>query len=650
MQPASRNHLLPLLQAAFLVMVICALMLPLAVCAQKFTTGPAGSWVAPLTFQQPAKSDAASTGDYHELLLDRQVNAVENELFVHVVRQVRTYSGIEHGSVISADFDPDYESLKFHWIKIWRGTNSLNRLDPDKIKLVQNEPELNDLMIFGQQTAVAVLEDVRVGDIIDFAYTIGGANPVYAGRFCDRVPVQLREPIDRLRTRLLWPIQRRVYFTNHLCSVRPVIVNRSNVVELTWDFKQVPALPVEDSLPTWFRPDPFVQLTEFATWGAVNQWALRLFQNPGTISTDLKQKIDQWKTIGRWDDRVLAVLKFVQNDIRYFGIEIGVNGNQPSPPSQVFERRFGDCKDKAFLFVTILRQMGIEAYPVLVNSRARRSLDDWMPSAHAFDHVIAFVRFEGRSYWLDCTAHQNGTFANYRPPDFERGLVIRADTTRLSVIPSGSGSQTTISEYFQLRDWTKPADLKVVTVAEGLDAEALRREFAATSRDDILKQYLHFYSRSYPGIKSADKIQYQDDEQRNRVEVTEFYTIDNAWEKAEQRNRYTASFYPVMFSRLMAQPVDKDRHMPLGVPFPRHLIQHTEVILPDFWPGNREDKVISDPAFSFERHIWCNGRRLEMDYEFESLSDFVPPESVAQYLEKLTAASQSMGYSVGFVF
>jgi len=618
--------------------------------AQRCTVGPPSAWVAPLTFTRPDKSADTLGEDQHLLLKDRQVNVASNELFIHIVRQIRNYSGVESGSMITIEFEPDFETLNFHWIRIWRGTNCLERLSRDKIKLIEQEPELSNLLIYGRQSAVTVLEDVRAGDIIDYAYTLRGVNPILSGRFYGQVPVQLRVPVDRLRTRLVWPAQRYLYLTNHLCSVKPVTVRRADGYEFIWDFKHLPALPLEDSLPGWYDPDPSVQLTEFPNWSAVNQWALQLFTDSTPLSPELKKKIEEWRWIGDWNERVLAVLHFVQDDVRYFGIEIGASATRPASASETYERRFGDCKDKTFLFVTILRALGVEAYPVLVNTDARHSLDDWLPTPNAFDHAIAYIRYQGHSYWLDSTVHQAGTLDNYRPPPFERGLVIAPATKGLTVIPSGAGSRTTVSEYFTLRGRGQSADLKVVTIAEGRDAERLRYLFTSTSPEAVGKRYLDFYSRYYTGIHQSDQLSYTDNEQANRVETTEYYTIDDAWQKPERGSDYSFGFYPVMFYPVISKPMDKARQMPLAVEYPRHLIQHTEVTLPVAWPGLRVDKTVNDPAFTFEKHISGGGRRIIMDFEYESLADFVPPENVPDYLDHLTTISQSLDYQLTWSF
>ncbi len=386
---------------------------------------------------------------------------------------------------------------------------SLEPLETDKIQLVRQERDLEQDLLNGEHTAMLLMDDVRVGDIVDYAYSIKGANPVFNGRFSTGVRVQLEEPVERLFTRVLWPVQRRLYTKTHGCSIQPAAVLKKEFVDYVWDSRQVPEFHQEDSLPVWCDPEPWVQLSEFKTWADVNQWALALFQNSSQLSPELSQKISEWKRLVKQEQQVLSVLRFVQDEVRYFGIEIGVGTQKPSDPATVFGRRFGDCKDKTLLFVTLLRSLGIEAYPVLVNTESRRMIEDWQPTANVFDHCIATVQCDGQTYWLDPTAgYQRGSLAMHYLPDYGRGLVISPKTTSLTVIPQTTGlPRTTTTEYFTLGRKTASTDLKVVTVAEGRDADSLRAMFASTKRSDVEKNFTHFYADLYPGIRMSSPLQ-----------------------------------------------------------------------------------------------------------------------------------------------
>ncbi len=517
---------------------------------------PPDDWVKPQFYDRQATTTLLdSSANDHLLLLERQVNVLKSETFVHSIQQILTPAGVQQDATLTVNFNPSYQSLTLHWARIWRGTQHLERLDTNQVKVVQPEREMDQYILNGQKSAILVLDDVRVGDIIDYSYSVTGTNPVFGGYFSSAIPVQMEEPAERLLTRVLWPSQRHLYARAHGCSVQPTVIAGKETTEYVWDVRQMPGIASEDLVPAWYDPQPWIQLSEFKTWADVGQWASALFPVTPPLSPELTNQIAGWKRVNGKEMQVLMALRFVQEQVRYFGIEIGASAEKPADPSTVFARRFGDCKDKSLLFVTILRALGIEAYPVLVNSTSGRAIESWQPTASAFDHCITVVRFEGQVYWLDPTMnYQRGTLAAHYLPDYGRGLVISPKTTALAVIPHTTGlPRSTTTEYFQLRGRTEAAELKVVSLAEGGEAERLRELFAGTKRSDIEKNYTHFYSDLYPGIKMSAPIAFTDDQQLNRVQTTEFYTIDAPWTQLEKTQKYRCEFTHPLHPRPLPQ-------------------------------------------------------------------------------------------------
>jgi hypothetical protein len=85
-----------------------------------------------------------------------------------------------------------------------------------------------------------------------------------------------------------------------------------------------------------------------------------------------------------------ALLDFVRRQVRYVAVEVGIGGYRPHTPQEVLERRWGDCKDKAFLLVDLLRDSGVEAWPVLIRLDPDGRVDREFPSPQ-FNHVIVAV-------------------------------------------------------------------------------------------------------------------------------------------------------------------------------------------------------------------------------------------------------------------
>ena len=53
------------------------------------------------------------------------------------------------------------------------------------------------------------------------------------------------------------------------------------------------------------------------------------------------------------EQRIAAIYRFVTTDVRYEAWEFGVHGYKPYSTSVIYERRHGDCKDKATLLASL---------------------------------------------------------------------------------------------------------------------------------------------------------------------------------------------------------------------------------------------------------------------------------------------------------
>jgi len=104
---------------------------------------------------------------------------------------------------------------------------------------------------------------------------------------------------------------------------------------------------------------------------------------------------------------VRAIHELVVTGTRYVGLEFGIHGFKPYKVTQVLERRFGDCKDKASLLVAMLREVGVEADLVLLRTRRLGLLDREPASLAPFDHAIAYV--PKLDLYIDGTAEFSGT-------------------------------------------------------------------------------------------------------------------------------------------------------------------------------------------------------------------------------------------------
>ena len=610
---------------------------------------PPSQWITPRPFKRPLPDDAAgSSRDFRWLLTDRQINAQNDEEFVHEARLTLTSAGVEVASHILIRYDPTCQSLTLHWARIWRGTNKLDRLDPAKLRVSQAGTDVEESLFNARKTAILLLDDVRVGDIVDYAYTIEGSNPALDRKFFGTVQLQFREPVDHAVTRLVWPSSRRLYITNHLTNIHPAASRKGDAVEFTWDVLKAPALRLEPGTPVWYDPYPWVQLSELPKWSDVNQWALRLFSTNTPMSPELKRKIGEWKLLPQPETRALAALRFVQEEIHNAGIDEGPVEYKPAQPSVVFARGHGNGNDKSLLLVAILRSLKFEAFPVLVNDYRGRELAELHPSPALFDRVLVKASVDGQSFWLDpAAAYQRGGLALRAWPSYGWGLRVGAGVTGLTPIPlCPVEPKTTVTEYLNLGDLNSESMMKIVTVAEGPDADALREHLATTPREEIERETFNVYAGCYPFIRRTSPLVYTDDGQQNRIEMTESYAMSKVWSRLPGEVDFHCRIYAVNVDGALVKPAESFRAMPLALPYPVHQVFHAKLNVTTFMPIDASNATIRDPAFYFQRTVTLAPNDLLLNYEYRSTTDAVAAGAVPAYMRDVDSATAALGYTV----
>lgn len=169
-----------------------------------------------------------------------------------------------------------------------------------------------------------------------------------------------------------------------------------------WTVSDVKAIRPEPDMPPFtgiaghmiisFFPSGGPAANGFSNWQEMGKWYLRLTAGREDASPEIKQKVTALTASAPTAvEKMRMLATFVQRDIRYVAIELGIGGFQPHPAGEVFQHRYGDCKDKVTLMASMLHEIGVEPYYVLINTE-RGSITPDMPANTEFDHMILAIR------------------------------------------------------------------------------------------------------------------------------------------------------------------------------------------------------------------------------------------------------------------
>ncbi|HEV2578062.1 MAG TPA: DUF3857 and transglutaminase domain-containing protein [Acidobacteriaceae bacterium] len=160
------------------------------------------------------------------------------------------------------------------------------------------------------------------------------------------------------------------------------------------DLERIPLSPSTESLAgrmTVHYSGPGLAFPEDGTWRGVGEWYTAISRDRLTATPEIAAKAAELSA-GKTDfyDKAEAIGSFVQRNIRYVAVEIGVGGFQPHPAGAIFHGGYGDCKDKSTLLSAMLSTVGIHSALVMVDTN-RGVVDPDDPSISAGNHVIGAI-------------------------------------------------------------------------------------------------------------------------------------------------------------------------------------------------------------------------------------------------------------------
>ncbi|HEV2482728.1 MAG TPA: DUF3857 domain-containing protein [Puia sp.] len=616
--------------------VILGLLLSMRVQALPYVkTGAQPGWLYPIHpdwHKTPAK-EAISDGLYYDLF-DLQTNLTCNTDYTHFIRTIVNESGVQNGSEVSVTFSPEFQQVIFHQIAILRDGAVLDRLQPRNIKVVQEESDADEFQYNGLKRAFLTLKDVRKGDRIEVAYSVIGFNPVFDNKYSDDFSFNVTTAVCNYYKTIITADSRPLYIRTVNKAPEPVRQHKGSTLVYSWEN---PPLSTDDpaaGAPSWYEDFPTVYITEYPSWRSVIAWGLHTFNHYHySLSAELKQKIAEWQARSKGDTTIFTglAIRFVQDEVRYLGLEIGANTHRPHPPADVFAQRFGDCKDKALLLSAILQQENIPAYTALISTDTRSQLPAIAPSPQAFDHAIVAIRNPSGSYvFVDPTrTGQRGPVASLFIPDYGYALVLNESDTGLQRVTPGHINDYAITETLDAR-YYDTSWFSITSIYSGGAADDVRGMFAETSEKDLEDTYRKYYGAVFDDIRQQGHINYSEDSEKNTVTVSKHYAIPQLWDTEKTGKRYF-EFRSRILEQNLPDPADAPDNTPLALNYPFNVHYTLNISLPEDWSFSDGPLQIHNDSYQFDFIPEVNGSNMSLHYTFKTLRDNIPAADLQQY-------------------
>jgi transglutaminase-like putative cysteine protease len=367
---------------------------------------------------------------------------------------------------------------------------AMNIYDPNNKVLRVNIPKLEVRDMVHSVTRLTVERAIMPGEYAE-------VNVFEAPGYIRHMSYDVRAPADKPLKRIVMrdEINGTVKYTTEKLA--------PNLTVHHWEVNDVPRMFDEPSMPPYENVLQRLLVSTTPDWQAVSKWYWDLSKpHLDATSPEMKQTVDQL-TAGAKSDRekIEAIFNHVAKKVRYMGItpEKDRPGFEPHDVSLTFGKKYGVCRDKAALLVSLLRATGLNAYPVLINVGSK--MDPDAPNT-GFNHAIVSVDLKNRDYLLMDPTDEN---TKDLLPSMDRNqsfLVCRPEGEEIKVSPINPPEENmmTIKTTGTLNA-EGLLEAKSELSFEGVNDNSYRDAFAHMKPDDRLRFFERNLKRVMPGAR-----------------------------------------------------------------------------------------------------------------------------------------------------
>lgn len=566
------------------------------------------------------------------LLIDTQVmlSGDEDVTYRRTVKRVTDAAGLEDTGRFEFKFDPAQEAFTVHAIRIRRGGEIIDRLDPEGFSILRREEDLAAGQIDGDLTAYFEISDLRVGDEVDTETSWRTRSALWPGEYFADVSVEWSSAVARFQRRITAPAAKPLTIVNYGAPPAPDVTRADGKITYVWRREATPATRGEDAIPVTYPVWSKVFVSTFDAWRDVVDSLAPAYDARAVLPEALKTRF----ATGDLNRRITDAVRYVEDDIRYVADAVGVGSHLPRLPGTVVERGWGDCKDKSLLLVSLLRNMGVEAYVALTDIDEGNALALLAPSPYAFDHAIVLAVIDGAPHWIDATkSHQGGVFPAIAPPAVGAALPLKAGVDALWPVasPSDDAPEQKTTEIFDFADRDGAGvTLATTTTYRVEDADWFRKTQAQQGAQAQAADYLKYYAGLYPGITAVGEIEIADDRDANVIVIREHYLLPKEAFAADGLNAAFPVQADAVRNRLNAINA-ATRTAPIALPFPVHVEHVAQLKNTGVKMAGVEEFASRTPEIEYELNAMPEGESVYITWRLRTLAPEVPAARIADY-------------------
>jgi transglutaminase-like putative cysteine protease/tetratricopeptide (TPR) repeat protein len=451
---------------------------------------------------------APPAGQNRRVLRDLTVTTVfENGLsnqFHQIVFQPLTDAAAAQDRQYAFGYESDRQVVQLRGAKVYRKSGKVDEA-VEWGEAPADDPTI--AMYTSAHTFFVQLPRLESGDVVELRYRVDDVTPrnEFADYFGDMAYMGGADPMANAEYVLITPSSRKILVDAHVPGLEQATAQAGNSTIHRFFAKEVPRVQQEPAMPPAPEVLPFIHVSTYQNWQDLGHWYWGLVKDQFDLDDETRQlahKIVQGKTTEL--EKVQAIYDWVTKNTRYVALEFGIYGYKPRRCVQTIARGWGDCKDKATVLVTLLKEVGVPSTIVVLRTQMRGDFRSNLASYAPFDHAIAYV--PSLDLYLDGTAEHTGVSELPRMDLGALGLLVNQGNSKLTRLPQADPDKNFVRRNVHAKlaaSGEAKLDLEYTT-GGFVSAEWRRRYHAESTRRDRVNSDL---GGEYPGFELAPAAQ-----------------------------------------------------------------------------------------------------------------------------------------------
>lgn len=420
-----------------------------------------------------------------------------------------------------------------------------------------------------------------------------------------------------------------------------------------WTYSNIPEIWPEPYVNDFYEKIPGLELSTLPSWEPIDTWGTETFLKLAVADDGIAALASQ--IVGAETDkaaRIKSLFAWMQKNIRYISADLNRGGLIPHAPADVLRNRYGDCKDQSVLLITLLKALGIDAFPALISPLPRKQPNLRQPD-QSFSHMIVYIPMEDGEIWLDPSIPNNSYLHLPWPLKNVKAFVINSQGGQLLKTPASHIGENRV-ELFSKLSPGKDDEVMIADVSAKLYGDfSLAFRSGQLPSAEIKKIWEQIFRQIY------SKATISSIETENAADshlATAKLSFEREFDNHEAGKKYLISGgirqSLSSFTYLMTLPSPADRKYDFSLNFPFKIDYHYQLAFPR---NQYKNEVLTEPVssktqyFSVDTSLKYSNNGISVRSEFTLEDPAIPVSDYKEFYKSLQSGIQHSNWVAIFV-